>query len=110
MSAAERLLNAIVDIQHYITHDIDPHKCAACPRWDELQGAAMEAVEEIERLKAAGAWLSLREAVDAARADEREACAKVCDEIANELVTLACDSEAHGADGCSVAIRARGES
>ena len=43
-------------------------------------------------------------------AHEREQCAKACDEIARELVTLACDSEAHGADGCSVAIRARGES
>ena len=43
-------------------------------------------------------------------AHEREQCAKVCDEIANELVTLACDSEAHGAGGCSTAIRARGES
>ena len=53
MSATERLLAAIVDIQHYITHDIDPDKCAACPRWDELQSAAMEAVAEIGRLQLA---------------------------------------------------------
>ena len=103
MSTAERLLNAVADLQHYITHDIDPDKCAACPRWDELQGAAMEAVEEIERLKAAGAWLSLREAVDAARADEREACAKVCDAISTGAYW-------EGADLAAAAIRARGES
>ena len=52
MKATERLLAAIVDLQHYITHDIDPDKCAACPRWDELQGAAVEMVAEVERLRA----------------------------------------------------------
>jgi hypothetical protein len=43
------------------------------------------------------------------RAEEREACAKLCDEQANNLWQKNCDSEGHGADQCAVAIRARGE-
>lgn len=69
MSATERLLAAIVDIQHYITHDIDPDKCAACPRWDELQGAAMGVVTEIERLRA-----DLTEALAALHDSMSQAC------------------------------------
>lgn len=51
MTTIERLMSAIVDMQHYITHDVDPDKCAACPRWDELQSAAVAAADEIERLR-----------------------------------------------------------
>ena len=40
-------------------------------------------------------------------AAEREACAKLCDKQANELWLKNCDSEGHGADQCSVVIRAR---
>jgi hypothetical protein len=40
------------------------------------------------------------------RADEREACAKVCDELANDENT---DEYINGADWCSVRIRARGQ-
>ena len=42
------------------------------------------------------------------RADEREACAKVCDELAALRIRGYCDSEALGAEDCAVAIRARG--
>ena len=48
----ERLLSAVADLQHYITHDVDIDLCAACPRWDELQDAAMSTVSEIEVLRA----------------------------------------------------------
>jgi hypothetical protein len=43
-------------------------------------------------------------------AAEREACAKVCDEIAHELGKLVGNIESGIALGCSTAIRARGES
>ena len=52
MSETERLLAAIVDMQHYIKHGTDHERCAACPRWDELQGAAVAIVDEVTRLKA----------------------------------------------------------
>ena len=52
VGVTERLLAAIVDIQHYITHGAEPLGCAACPRWDELQSAAVAIVGEVERLKA----------------------------------------------------------
>ena len=39
---------------------------------------------------------------------EREACARECEKQANELWLKNCHSEGHGADQCSVAIRARG--
>ena len=42
---------------------------------------------------------------DLVRADEREACAKLCDELANDENT---DEYINGADWCSVRIRARG--
>ena len=52
----------------------------------------------VERLKAFAALVEAE-----ARADEREACAKVCDDIATE------DGWEGGyANGCAVAIRARG--
>jgi hypothetical protein len=47
---------------------------------------------------------SLERLVELARADEREACAKVCDELANDENT---DEYINGADWCSVRIRAR---
>jgi hypothetical protein len=40
------------------------------------------------------------------RADEREACAKVCDELANDENT---DEYINAADWCAVRIRARGQ-
>lgn len=46
----ERLLAAIVDIQHHITHGAEPVGCAACPRWDKLQSAAVAIVAEVRRL------------------------------------------------------------
>ena len=42
------------------------------------------------------------------RADEREACAKVCDELVAHRTQSHCDSEAFGAEDCAKAIRARG--
>ena len=47
------------------------------------------------------ACVAMREAVEA----EREACAKVCDELANDENT---DEYINGADWCAVRIRARG--
>jgi len=58
--------------------------------------------KEIEEL----AWMV--KLVGDAVAAEREACAKECEKQANELWLKNCDSEGHGADQCSVAIRARG--
>ena len=52
-------------------------------------------LEELEQIK----WFAAL-----VRADEREACAKVCDDIATE------DGwEGSYANGCAVAIRARGQ-
>lgn len=50
MNAKHRLLAAVVDIQGYVRHDPNPDTCCACPRLDELQEAAIQAVNEIERL------------------------------------------------------------
>ena len=50
VGVTERLLAPIVDIQHHITHGAEPLGCAACPRWDELQSAAVAIVDEVERL------------------------------------------------------------
>ena len=47
----------------------------------------------------------LEQFVALVRADEREACAKLCDELANDENT---DEYINGADWCSVRIRARG--
>jgi hypothetical protein len=52
MSEKERLLAAVVGLQHYVTHNVDKSNCAACPRWDELQSAAMAAVGQIDALRA----------------------------------------------------------
>ena len=46
-----RLLEAIADMQHYVRHDIDHDTCAACPRWDELQQAALESVKDRDILR-----------------------------------------------------------
>ena len=50
----------------------------------------------------------IAERFERAVASEREACAKVCEEQANELWLKNCDSEGYGAEQCSVAIRSRG--
>lgn len=42
-----RLLEAIVDIQHWLKHDID-EPCGSCIRFDELQLAAMELIKTSE--------------------------------------------------------------
>ena len=47
----------------------------------------------------------LMELVTVSAAAEREACAKLCDELANDENT---DEYINGADWCSVRIRARG--
>jgi hypothetical protein len=52
---------------------------------------------------AEAAWLA---AYKEGTSDEREACAKVCDELANDENT---DEYINGADWCSVRIRARGQ-
>jgi hypothetical protein len=70
VGVTERLLAAIVDIQHHITHGAEPLGCAACPRWDELQSAAVAIVDEAERLRG-----ETQRAVEA----EREACASLFD-------------------------------
>ena len=49
---------------------------------------------------------SLERFAELVRADERELCAKVCDELANDENT---DEYINGADWCSVRIRARGQ-
>ena len=48
MNAKERLLLAVVELQHYIKHDTDHNTCAACPRWNELQSAALAIVDQRE--------------------------------------------------------------
>lgn len=70
--------------------------------------------EEIKRLRfcipegdAAAAMEYLAYCVEKAVAEEREACAKVCEEIA-ENVTYQRNSQ-EAADKCADAIRARGE-
>ena len=50
----------------------------------------------------------MREYAALVRADEREACAKVCDELVAHRTQSHCDSEAFGAEDCAKAIRARG--
>jgi hypothetical protein len=63
-------------------------------------------IEELAGHRPVSAWVV--KLVGDAIAIEREACAKVCEEQANELWLKNCDSEGHGANQCSVAIRARG--
>ena len=88
VGVTERLLAAITDIQHYIMHGDEEDKCPACPRWDELQNASVEIVNEVERLKAlivslhdVFLWKDNRDAIEAilqeARdREQREAVAK----------------------------------
>ena len=79
VGVTERLLAAIVDIQHYITHGAEPLGCAACPRWDELQSAAVAIVGEVERLKAlivsqhdVFLWKDNRDAIEAILQEARD--------------------------------------
>jgi hypothetical protein len=55
MKTGERLLSAVVDLQHYVKHSHDPATCAACPRWDELQQAAFAAVDALSAADLAAA-------------------------------------------------------
>jgi len=71
MSKTERLLAAVADMQHYVVHDVDQSKCAACPRWDELQSAAMAAAGQIDALNAELA--ALRAELESAHAAQRHA-------------------------------------
>ena len=64
-------------------------------------------IEELAGHRPVPAWVV--KLVGDAIAIEREACAKVCEEQANELWLKNCDSEGHGANQCSVAIRVRGQ-
>ncbi len=48
MNPKERLLGAVADLQRFVIHHPDEAKCPVCPRWDELQGAAMQAVTAID--------------------------------------------------------------
>jgi hypothetical protein len=61
--------------------------------------AALVAAAERERLTAA-AFAAAEKAIDAAIAAEREACAKVCDDLVLDQ---------YSASGCAAAIRARGQ-
>lgn len=63
-------------------------------------------IEELAGHRPVSAWVI--KLVNDAIAIEREACAKECEEQANELWLKNCDSEGHGAAQCSFAIRARG--
>lgn len=62
-------------------------------------------IEELAGHRPVSAWVF--KLVGDAISIEREACARLCDKKANELWLKNCDSEAHGADQCSVVIRAR---
>jgi hypothetical protein len=46
-----RLLEAVADMMNYVRHDIDHERCAACPRWDELQQAALQSVKDRDILR-----------------------------------------------------------
>ena len=96
---SERLLAAVVDMQHYVTHNTDPDACAACPRWDELQQAAVAAADALLAIEQATADLraeltregSLREQVadDLARVIQRAEKAEAeRDEARAELARL----------------------
>lgn len=52
MNPKERLLGAVADLQRFVIHHPDQARCPVCPRWDELQGAAMQAVTAIDDHKA----------------------------------------------------------
>lgn len=66
------------------------------------RGAYIDGAEAKERLKAFAAAVAAQ-----ARAEEREACARLCDEQHDRART---GPGAHRADCCARAIRARGES
>ena len=68
--------------------------------------AALVAAREREKLKNVAIFSRWYEELDKAVLAEREACAKVCDEIFRKCVD---DFEAGAADECAAAIRARGD-
>lgn len=49
MNAKKRLLGAIADLQRHVIHHPDEAKCPVCPRWDELQQAALALVRAHDR-------------------------------------------------------------
>jgi len=50
---SETLLEALVDMRHYIKCGIEPaESCPACVRYDALQVEVMKAIGEIEKLRA----------------------------------------------------------
>lgn len=62
-------------------------------------------IEELAGHRPVSAWVI--KLVNDAIAIEREACAQECEKQANELWLKHCHSEGHGANQCSVAVRAR---
>jgi hypothetical protein len=74
---------------------------------DMAREAGFDVVVQINAVD--GSTAHLKTLVELARADEREACAKVCDELAEMLV---CHNDRGGAEICVSlrdTIRARGE-
>lgn len=71
MNPKERLLGAVADLQRFVIHHPDQARCPVCPRWDELQGAAMQAVTAIDDHKAELA--ALRAELESAHAAQRHA-------------------------------------
>lgn len=65
MNPKERLLGAVADLQRFVIHHPDQARCPVCPRWDELQGAAMQAVTAIDDHKAELAALRAERAITA---------------------------------------------
>lgn len=49
MNEKERLLAAIADLHSYLVHHPDQERCPVCPRWDELQQAALALVRAHDR-------------------------------------------------------------
>lgn len=71
MNPKERLLGAVADLQRFVIHHPDQARCPVCPRWDELQGAAMQAVTAIDDHEAELA--ALRAELESAHAAQRHA-------------------------------------
>lgn len=49
MNPKERLLGAVADLQRFVIHHPDQARCPVCPRWDELQQAALALVRAHDR-------------------------------------------------------------
>lgn len=80
--------------------------------FEEYQWTSLSGDSELDRTLQVGEYpvgKSVFKLVNLVAAAEREACAQECEKQANELWLKHCHSEGHGADQCSVAIRARGQ-